>query len=158
MFKKLFKKNAEAKAPEKNEILSQNNIRLNQKAATSDEAIVSVGKKLLEAGYIDEPYINGMLNRDHDITTYIGNDIAIPHGEYEVKDYVKQTGLAVDIYPDGISWGGGNVRIVIGIAATTDEHVAILQNIAEKLSDMDMVEKVVSGDTRFIYEVLAMTR
>ena len=150
MFKKMFRKN------EKNEILSQENIRLNQHAASSDEAIVSVGKQLMKAGYIDEPYINGMLNRDHGLTTYIGNDIAIPHGEYEVKDYVKRTGLAVDVYPDGISWGGGNVRIVIGIAATTDEHVRILQNIAEKLSDMAMVEKVVNGDPKFIYELLTM--
>lgn len=44
----------------------------------------------MNAGYIEEPYIQGMLNRDHDLTTYIGNDIAIPHGEYEVKDYVKR--------------------------------------------------------------------
>lgn len=45
-----------------------------------------------------------MLNRDHSLTTYIGNDIAIPHGEYEVKDCVKKTGIAVMIYPDGIPW------------------------------------------------------
>ena len=69
---------------------------------------------------------------------------------------MKKTGLAVDIYPEGISWGEGNtVRIVIGIAATTDEHVAILQNIAEKLGDMDMVEKVVNGTPEFILSVLA---
>lgn len=153
MFKKLFKK---ASAPESTDILSIENIRLNQNAASSDEAIISIGRQLARTGYVDEPYIQGMLNRDHDITTYIGNDIAIPHGEYEVKDYVKKTGLAVDIYPDGVEWAGQKARIVIGIAATTDEHVRILQNIAEKLSDMEMVEKVVKGDARFIHRVLSM--
>lgn len=143
-----FKKN------KKTDILSKNNIRLNQKAADSDEAIVAIGNQLLAAGFITDGYIQGMLNRDHSLTTYIGNDIAIPHGEYEVKDCVKKTGLAVDIYPDGIAWGGGTVRIVIGIAATTDEHVGILQNIAEKLCDMETVEKVVRGDERFIYNTL----
>lgn len=153
MLKKFFKKSAQ---PENNDILSVNNIRLNRKAACSDDAIVSVGQQLVKAGFVDEPYIQGMLNRDHDITTYIGNDIAIPHGEYDVKDYVRKTGLAIDIYPDGVEWAGQKARVVIGIAATTDEHVKILQNIAEKLSDMDMVEKVVNGDVNFIHQVLAM--
>ena len=89
--KKKEEPKVEEKAPE---ILSINNIRLNRKAATSDEAILSIGRELVNAGYVEEGYIQGMLNRDHNLTTYIGNDIAIPHGEYEVKDCVKKTGLA----------------------------------------------------------------
>lgn len=146
------KRKEEVQAPG---ILETKNIRINCKAANSDEAIVAAGKLLLEAGYITEGYIQGMLNRDHDLTTYIGNDIAIPHGEYEVKDCVKNTGLCVQIYPEGIAWGGGNVRIVIGIAATTEGHVKILQHIAETLGDMEMVEKVVASNPEGIYDMLA---
>ncbi|MEY8468790.1 PTS sugar transporter subunit IIA [Faecalibaculum rodentium] len=138
----------------KNQILDVKNIRTGCRASNSDEAIVSVGKMLLDAGYIEEGYIQGMLNRDHGLTTYIGNDIAIPHGEYEVKDCVKQTGLAIQIYPDGIPWAGQTARVVIGIAATTDEHVTILQNIAEKLGDMDVVEQVVKGSPEFIHSIM----
>lgn len=152
-FKRKAKSEAKAAAPK---ILDAKNIQINCKAANSDEAIKSVGKLLLDGGYITEGYIQGMLNRDHDITTYIGNDIAIPHGEYEVKDCVKNTGLAVQIYPDGISWGGGNVRIVIGIAASTEDHVSILQNIAEKLGDMEMVETVVRSNPEKICEILTI--
>lgn len=152
-FKRKAKSEAKAAAPK---ILDAKNIQTNCKAANSDEAIKSVGKLLLDGGFITEGYIQGMLNRDHDITTYIGNDIAIPHGEYEVKDCVKNTGLAVQIYPDGISWGGGNVRIVIGIAASTEDHVSILQNIAEKLGDMEMVETVVRSNPEKICEILTI--
>lgn len=148
------KKKAEEKAAEKPQILEVSNIRTNCKAATSDEAILSVGKMLLDAGYVSEGYIQGMLNRDHSLTTYIGNDIAIPHGEYEVKDCVKQTGLAIQVYPEGIPWAQGTARIVIGIAATTDEHVGILQNIAERLGDMDVVEQVVAGDPKLIHQIM----
>lgn len=137
-------------------VLDAKNIRTGCKAANSDEAIHSVGKMLLDGGYITEGYIEGMLNRDHDLTTYIGNDIAIPHGEYEVKDCVLNTGLAVQIYPEGIEWGGGRVRIVIGIAASTEDHVTILQNIAEKLGDMEMVETVVRSDPKKICEILTV--
>ena len=137
-----------------NQILDVNNIRTGCRAATSDEAIFSVGQMLLDAGFIEEGYIQGMLNRDHGLTTYIGKDIAIPHGEYDVKDCVKRTGLAIQIYPDGIPWAGGTVRVVIGIAATTDEHITILQNIAERLGDMAVVEEVVSGTPASIHRIM----
>lgn len=138
-----------------NSILAKEAIVLNCKAANSDEAIVAVGKLLQDKGYIEEPYIQGMLNRDHDLTTYIGNDLAIPHGEYDVKDYVKNTGIAVMIYPEGINWAGNNARIVIGIAAKGNDHMEILTNIALKLSDMETVDKLVScNDIDYIYDVL----
>lgn len=136
-------------------ILAKESIVLDCASCSSDEAIVAVGKLLQDKGYIEEPYIQGMLNRDHDLTTYIGNDLAIPHGEYDVKDYVKKTGIAVMIYPQGIDWNGNLTRVVIGIAARGNDHMEILTNIALKLSDMDTVEKIVSSrDIDFIYEVL----
>ena len=143
------------KKDEKNTILEKANIILNCKAESSDDAIKAMGSLLMNAGYISEGYIQGMLNRDHSLTTYIGNDLAIPHGEYEVKDCVLKTGIAVMIYPDGIKWADGNVRIVIGIAAKNDDHMAILAKIADKLGDMSVVEIVVAGDVDFIYDVLA---
>ena len=142
------------KKKEKNEILEKQNIRLNCHAKNSDDAIMQMGNLLLSAGYIEEGYIQGMLNRDHSLTTYIGNDIAIPHGEYEVKDCVKKTGIAVMIYPDGIPWAQGNARIVIGIAAKNDDHMSILANIASKLGEMETVEQVVAGDVDTIYDIL----
>lgn len=138
----------------KSSILEKANIRINAHADSSDEAIVAMGHLLVDAGYVSEGYIQGMLNRDHDLTTYIGNDIAIPHGEYEVKDCVKKTGIAVMIYPDGITWAQGRVRVVIGIAANNDDHMAILSNIADRLGDMEEVEKVVAGDVDTIYDIL----
>lgn len=142
------------KKKEKKAILEKANIIIHAHASTSDEAIVAMGNLLLKAGYIEEGYIQGMLNRDHDLTTYIGNDIAIPHGEYEVKDCVKQTGIAVMIYPEGIAWADGTVRVVIGIAANNDDHMTILSNIADKLGDMAEVEKIVAGDIDTIYTIL----
>lgn len=137
------------------EILKKENILLHCNAKTSDEAIHAVGNVLVNTGYITEKYIEGMLERDHSLTTYIGNDIAIPHGEFEYKDEIHKTGLAVMVYPNGINWGGGNVRIVIGIAAKNEDHMKILANIASKLSEMDMVEELVASENvDFIHELL----
>ena len=149
----LFKKE---KPKAKTAILEKQNIILDCQAQTSDEAITIMGNLLMNAGYIEEGYIQGMLNRDHSLSVFIGNDIAIPHGEYEVKDCVLKTGIAVMIYPEGVAWGEGNMaRIVIGIAAKNDDHMTILANIADKLGDMEVVEKVVAGSVDEIYQILA---
>lgn len=139
----------------KNSILKKQSIALHCTSCSSDDAIKAVGKMLLQENYIEEPYIDGMLQRDHSLTTYIGNHIAIPHGEYEVKQYVSNTGLAVMIYPKGIDWHGELVKIVIGIAAKNDDHMEILSNIACKLCELEVVEQIVNSDNvDFIHEVL----
>lgn len=136
-------------------VLAKENIILNCESCSSDEAIVAVGKMLHNAGYIEEPYIEGMLKRDHALTTFIGNNLAIPHGEYEVKDYVSKTGLAVMIYPKGIDWHGELVQVVIGIAAKNDDHMSILSNIACQLCEMETVEQLVaSSDIDYVHSVL----
>lgn len=145
----------EIKMSESNQILKIENVKINCTTCSSDEAILAIGKSLLEEGYIEEPYIEGMLNRDRSLTTYIGNSIAIPHGEYEVKQYVKKTGLSVMIYPEGIDWHGEVAKIVIGIAAKNDDHMEILANIACKLCEEEVVEQLVqSQDIAFIHDVL----
>lgn len=143
------------KKDDKIAILVKKNIIVDCHGKDRNEAILAMGKLLRDSGYIKEGYIQGMLHREYNLTTYIGNDIAIPYGDYEVKDCVIKTGIAVMIYPEGISWSQDIVRIVIGIAAKNDEHLKILVNIADKLCEMDIVEKVVMGNVDFIYDVLA---
>ncbi len=139
----------------KKEVLSIENIVLGCESCISDEAIVSCGNMFVEKGYVEKGYIEGMLNRDHSLSVYIGNTLAIPHGEYEVSKYVKETGLVVRIYPNGIDWHGETVNIVIGIAAHGDDHMAVLSNIAIALCEMETVEKVIhTKDVNFIYELL----
>jgi len=136
-------------------VLKKEHIKVNCDSVTHIEAIQAVGNLLLKAGYIEAPYIEGMLKRDAALTTYIGNDLAIPHGEFEVKEYVKKTGLALMIYPNGIDWEGNFVRIVIGIAAKNDDHMQILQNIASKLCEMEVVDNLVaSNNIDYIYQIL----
>ena len=133
------------------EILSKDNIFINCKSVTSDEAILAAGETLVRTGYVKPEYIQGMLDRDHSLTTYIGNDIAIPHGEFDSKQYVVETGICIMVYPDGIPWSDGNVRIVVGIASNTDDHMSILSEIAIKFSEMSEVEKIVQADIETIF-------
>lgn len=136
-------------------VLKKECIRCHKGTCTCDEAIEAVGEQLETHGYIEHAYIKGMLERDHSLSTYIGNDIAVPHGEYEVKDCVKHTGMAVDVYPEGVDWGNGKVRLVIGVAASTNDHIILLQKISEKFADQAVVDKAVEQGADYIYRLLA---
>ncbi len=136
-------------------ILSVNDIVINCTSCSSDAAIKAIGQKLVNKGCVSEPYIQGMLNRDHDLSVFMGNQLAIPHGEASASQYVCKTGLAVMIYPEGIDWHGEQAKIIIGIGAKENEHMEILSNIAIKLMEEETVEYLVKcQDINEIYSIL----
>jgi mannitol/fructose-specific phosphotransferase system IIA component len=65
------------------EMFKMENIILGLPSEDSDDVIRRCGKMLVENGYAQEKYVEGMLARDHSFSCGIGNFIAIPHGEKE---------------------------------------------------------------------------
>ncbi len=55
-------------------------IHTNAAATNKEEAIRQVAAALTQAGNVGEGYVNGMLAREQQTSTYLGNGIAIPHG------------------------------------------------------------------------------
>lgn len=117
------------------DVLRQENVKVGLPSVSREEAITAAGKMLVASGYVDEGYVQGMLNREHDLSTYIGKGIAIPHGENAVKDTIKKTGIVVCQYPDGVKFGDETAYLVIGIAGVGNDHLAILANIATMVGD-----------------------
>lgn len=117
-------------------ILSKERISLQAIAADKTDAIRQAGQLLVQSGCVLPPYIEGMLIREQSMSTSLGNGVAIPHGVYENRDHILQTGLSVLQLPAGVDWGEGEmVYLVIGIAASGDEHVGVLSNLAEVVDD-----------------------
>ncbi|MGB9779821.1 PTS sugar transporter subunit IIA [Caldanaerobacter sp.] len=138
------------------DILNENNILLNLPSESKIEAIERVGNLLVENGYVEKEYIEGMKKREEDITTYIGNGVAIPHGVSEYVKYIKKSGIVIAQYPDGVDFGDGNrAYIVIGIAGKGDEHLNILSKIALTCQYEENVEKLKKAKTpQEIIEIL----
>lgn len=121
--------------------LEEKNIFLNLKADTKEEAIVLAGKKLVEAGHVEEAYIDAMLEREKVMTTYMGMGLAIPHGVNEAKKDIISSGLVILQYPEGVDFDGELAYLVVGIAGKGDDHLEILSSIAIALDD-DIIEKL----------------
>ena len=120
--------------------LSESNIHLNATATNKLQAIEMAASALEQAGNVEQGYLQGMLGREQQTSTFLGNGIAIPHGTLETRSMVKKTGVQVFQFPQGIEWGEGNIAyVVIGIAARSDEHLALLRQLTHVLGDEDTV-------------------
>ena len=137
-------------------ILTKANVKVGLKSVSKEEAIKAAGELLVKDGYVEQPYIQGMLNREKDITTYIGKGIAIPHGENAVKECVKESGIVVLQYPEGIQFGDDKAYLIIGIAGRGNDHLAILANLAttmDEYSDEQLHELYTTKDPDVLYKV-----
>lgn len=123
--------------------LSAQNIRLNGSAANKEEAIRLVAQGLVANGNVAEGYEAGMLTRETQTSTYLGNGIAIPHGTLDTRHLVQNTGVQVYQFPQGVEWGEGNkAHVVIGIAAKSDEHLTLLRQLTTVLGDEAVADKL----------------
>ena len=139
------------------EILMKTNIVLGRESVTMTEAIEHAGNLLYSSGYVAENYIKGMLAREEKFSTYIGNNVAIPHGENSVKDSIHASGIVVVQYPNGVSFGDGKLaKLVIGIAGKGNEHIQLLANIAEAIEDETILNRMLeTKDPEYIYELFS---
>lgn len=123
--------------------LSENNIHLSAQAENKQQAIELIAQALEQAGYVEEGYLQGMLGREKQTSTFLGNGIAIPHGTLETRHMVKNTGVQVFQFPQGIQWDEENLAyVVIGIAARSDEHLALLRQLTHVLGDEEVASKL----------------
>lgn len=126
-------------------VLRIENIRMNERFDNKYDAIRMAGELLVKGGYVSEHYVEEMIKREDLSTTYIGNDIAIPHGTESAKNDVLESGISVIQVPEGVDFNGEKARVVFGIAGKDNTHLEILSNIAIFCSDMDNVEKIVAA-------------
>lgn len=138
-------------------VLLKENVKVGLKSVTKEEAIQAAGELLFKSGYVGKPYIEGMLARERDISTYIGKGIAIPHGENAVKEHVIKTGIVVMQYPNGVEFSDGNVaHLIVGIAGKGDDHLVIIQNLATitmDYSDEDLEKAYKTNDPQVLFDM-----
>jgi phosphocarrier protein FPr len=140
------------------EVLTTSAIVVGATASAKEEAIDRVGALLVDGGFVTPAYVIAMRDREAIISTYLGNGIALPHGTSEAQDSIKRTGMAVVQYPAGVPWGDEPARLVIGLAATSDEHIGILSRLAGILDDAELCDRLAhSADPAEIHRALTAT-
>jgi len=118
-------------------VLVREGIRLAQHADDKWDALRQSGALLEALGAVDDGYAEAILERERQISTYMGEGVAIPHGTDEARALVRRTALGFLQYPEGVDWDGETVYLCIPIAASGDEHVGVLSVLAEILVEGD---------------------
>ncbi|MGI1767650.1 PTS sugar transporter subunit IIA [Streptococcus uberis] len=126
-------------------------IKLNQSFTHYDEAIRFCGQLLYHFDYVEEDYIQAMVDRNNELSVYMGNFIAIPHGTDAAKEKVKKSGLVVVQVPDGVNFGTEEkpqiATVLFGIAGIGGEHLQLIQKISIFCADVDNVIKLADAKT-----------
>ncbi len=149
----LFSKKAK-KEEKKLALLYPENVKVGCKADTKENVIRQVGQMLVDSGYVNPSYVDAMVKREESFSTYMGNELALPHGVEEAKKEIKASGIAVMIFPEGTDWGSETVKVVVGIAGVGEEHLQILSVIAEQALEEGNMERIINGSAQEVYEIL----
>lgn len=116
-------------------LFDEKNIVLNASFADKREAINACADLLIRRGYADESYRQDMFDRDADVSVYIGNGVALPHGLASSKQSIKTSGICFVQVPKGVDFDGKTAYLLVGVAGKGEEHVELLGKIATILCE-----------------------
>lgn len=130
---------------EDDQLLLEENVFMNQKFRTKEEAIRFAGEALVKGGYVEASYVDEMMKREEITTTYMGNNVAIPHGTEDAKKSVLKSGFTVVQVPNGVDFNGESAKMIFGIAGKDGTHLEILSGIAIVCAEQLNVDKLVNA-------------
>lgn len=95
-----------------------------------------------------EAYRQGILKREEEGTTAIGEGIAIPHAK---SSAVKQAGLAAMTVPEGVDYQApdgkpSNILFMIAAPVDGDLHLEVLSRLMTLLMDMDLRRQLLEAE------------
>ena len=128
-------------------VLNLGQIRIHSGSVAKDDAMAEAAGILQDAGAVTGAYLDAMRQREQTVSTYMGNELAIPHGTNETKDAILASALSFVRYDGGVDWDGEKVTFVVGIAGKGDEHLEILSQIALIFSEDDDVARLKAAAT-----------
>lgn len=122
--------------------LEPRHIHMNQHAVDKKHALQCLVDILVKDGLVTPEYITGLINREQQSATYLGQGIAIPHGTPQSREFILETGIRLAHFPEGIIWDEENtIYLAVVIAAKSDEHLQVLQILTRALMQ-DVSEQV----------------
>jgi mannitol PTS system EIIA component len=128
-------------------ILNLNRIRVQLTAENKEDAIRQAGDLLVSSGCVAPEYVAGMLARETTMSTYLGGGVSIPHGQYENRSHIYETGISIAQFPQGVTWeDDAKAYLVIGIAASSDDHIDVLARLAEVVEDEALIKRLAITD------------
>lgn len=129
-------------------VFCEDNIVLNASFKNKKEAIEACADIFIQGGYTDAGYKADMIARDADVSVYMGNGVALPHGLSSSKKTIKNSGICFIQVPNGVDFDGETAYLLIGVAGRGEEHVEILGQIAQTMCEESNIEALRHASTK----------
>jgi PTS system galactitol-specific IIA component len=124
-------------------------------AEDSTDAISQLGQRLISNGYVEDTFIDALLEREKVFATGLPTpeiQVAIPHSDPE---HVRKTAIAIGVLPEPVSFGEmGNpegtvyVNVICVLAVKqADFLVSLLQDLMAIFQDAEVLHKIVTADS-----------
>lgn len=143
------------------EILNEKLLFLDSEVTTKRQVIEQIAQQAFICGYISDTsdFIKAVLQREEEVPTAIGYQIAIPHGKSSV---VKSPFIAFLRSKEKFQWTQGydeEVRLVflIGVPSEGTEtlHLKFISQVSKKLLDEEFRQQLTNiGSQTLIFEHL----
>jgi transcriptional antiterminator len=109
------------------------------------EVIEFLGGKLQERGFVDQKFIDSVLEREKITATEVGKGLAIPHAR--IKD-VKQRRVAVAVLKEAIQWGEEKVKVVFLLAIDSQIARKFFSYFYQIMEDEIFLNELKAADTK----------
>lgn len=133
------------------DLLKPESILINADVHSKEEAIQTLIDLHDKAGNLSdkEVYTQGILKREEESTTAVGEGIAIPHCK---SDAVKRPGLTAMTVPEGIDYGApdgkpSDLLFMIAAPMDGDLHLEVLARLMTLLMDLDLRGRLMQAQT-----------
>lgn len=131
-------------------MLSIDNIRIYDHAENWVDAITKAVSPLVENGFVEARYIQGIIDNTNLFGPYyvLAPDIALPHARPEQGVIKKQLGVTLLKNAVKFSEGGYDVRLLITLAASDNQgHLEALQQLSEIMMDEERMKQILKAET-----------
>ncbi len=142
------------------DILKESNIFIIDKELTWKEAIYQASMPLVDQGFVEKRFPDEIIKNTLEFGPYyiLVDDVAFLHVRPEQGVISNQITIMVnkrDVVFD-IKEKLKHAKLFITLAATgSDDHLMLMQKIAELLSDEDIIQKIIeTNSTDEIYELM----
>jgi len=133
------------------EVFTRKHIKLNLDLKDKDAYLRYIAKLSIELGIgkDEQGVYEGLVNREKEFATNLGDGIAIPHTK---SDYIIKPAIIVLKPKKEVSWGDDaeeGIRIIISILSLNEQggntHIELLASLARKLVDEEFKKTIVNS-------------
>ena len=118
--------------------------------AESEETVIRrLGAPLIEAGVIDEDYIDRTIERERLSSTAFTDALAVPHA---LTMTAARTAISIAVSEQSVPWGDSRVQVVALVAFSEGDRAAfqtVFEQLVEVFSERESVQRILRRGTDF---------